>query len=136
MRKHIKQTEKDLYKTEKFNLFIETIKKNEVGHWIQIARAIGICNDTIHRWKKLPRARKAIKEAIDSTMEKMEKAGKNDWKMWESKLKMLGVAPVDKSEMDITSGGKVIPILNGITKKSDVHKNNSDREASKAPQKD
>lgn len=40
----------------------------------------------------------------------------------------------DRTETDVTSGGKPIPILGGISVK-DVHSNDSDKENSEAPQK-
>jgi len=118
------QTEPGIYKEEQFDQFIATIKGNAVGHWIQIARTLGVANSTIHAWKKLPQAQKAIKDAIEKAGEEMERAGKDDWKMWESKLKMLGISPVEKSETDVTSGGEPIPILGNA-----IPKNNSNKQA-------
>lgn len=103
------------YKKEEFDAFISTIKGGAVGHWVQIARVLGVDKDTITAWKALPQAQKAIKDSVDSTMEKMMEAGKDDWKMWESKMKMLGVSPIEKAETDVTSGGKPIaPILGNV----------------------
>ena len=106
------------YKKEEFEAFIELIRGNTVAHWVQIARALGVDKDTITEWKKHPLAQKAIKDGIESAMQNMEEAGKDDWKMWESKLKMLGIAPIDKS--DITTDGQPLPpaFLNGSAKDS------------------
>jgi len=107
------------YKREEFEAFIELIKGPAVAHWVQIAQALGIDKSTIMEWKKHPLAQKAIKDGVEIALERMEKSGVRDWKMWESKLKMLGVSPIEKS--DITSGGKPIPILGNA-----LHPNDSD----------
>ena len=103
-------TETTPYKKEEFEKFIELIKGDAVGHWVQIARVLGIDNSTIHAWKKHPLAQKAIKDAIERVSEEMERAGKDDWRMWESKMKMLGVSPIEKQ--DVTSDGK--PVSMGV----------------------
>ncbi len=95
------------YKKEEFESFIELIRGNSVGHWVQIAKALGISKETITAWKQHPLAQKAIKDGIENAMEGMEKAGKDDWKMWESKLKMFGISPIEKS--DITTDGEALP---------------------------
>ena len=59
--------------------------------------------------EKHPLAKKAIAEGIMRGLESMEQVGKNDWRMWESKLKILGVSPVDKK--DVTSGGGSITVI-------------------------
>jgi hypothetical protein len=121
-----KKNTENPYKREEFEAFIQLIKGNTVAHWVQIATALGIDKTTITEWKRHPMAQKAIRDGIERATEEMEKAGKDDWKMWESKLKMLGVSPIEKSESDITSGGKPIPIL------SDVHTDNSDSQTPEA----
>jgi hypothetical protein len=121
------------YKTDQFDLFISTIKGNAVGHWVQVAKIVGVDRDTINEWRKLPQARKVIQDEIERVAGEMERAGKDDWKMWESKAKMLGLSPIEKNETDLTSGGeKVTPILGGISK--DVSANDSDKETSESPE--
>jgi hypothetical protein len=38
----------------------------------------------------------------------MEQAGEKDWRMWESKLKMLGVNPSTKAEVTVNSPAKAV----------------------------
>ncbi len=104
------------YKKEEFEAFIELLRGGAIAHWVQIARSLGIDKTTINQWKNHPLAQKAIKDGIEKAFEGMEEAGKSDWKMWESKLKMLGISPIEKS--DITTNGKDLPqpILGGATK--------------------
>ena len=102
------------YKKTEFEAFIELIKGPTIAHWAQVAIALGINKDTITLWKRHPMAQKAIRDGVERALEEMEKAGKNDWKMWESKLKMLGISPIEKS--DITSDGQPIPILSNLVK--------------------
>jgi hypothetical protein len=79
-----------VYKREEYAAFIKLINGGRAAHWYVIANAIGIDKNTVTAWKKLPEARKAIINGIDHALDHMEQAGKNDWRMWESKLKMLG----------------------------------------------
>lgn len=94
----------DPYKKEQFEAFLQTIGRKSVGHWVQMAKALGVDRDTIAAWKKHPLAQKVIKDEIEKCLEGMEESGSKDWKMWESRAKMLGVAPIEKS--DITSDGE------------------------------
>lgn len=109
--KEISKISTEPYKQEEFAEFIKLIEGDAVEHWINIANALGVNKDTINRWKKLPEAKEAIEKGIRRSLEGMEKAGDKDWRMWESKLKMLGSSPVDK--LDITSGGEKLPIMGG-----------------------
>lgn len=81
----------NIRKTEEFEEFIKTIKRGSITHWIIIAKALGVNKDTINEWKKLPEARRAVAEGISYALLKQEETGKNDWRMWRSKLQMLGV---------------------------------------------
>lgn len=117
-------------KKAEFEAFIQLIRGDTVAHWVQIAQVLGVNRTTIAEWKKHPLAQKAIKDGVEKALSGMETAGKKDWKMWESKAKMLGISPIEKQ--DITSDGeKVSPILGGITKNGKIQSNNSDEEAGK-----
>lgn len=87
-----------IYKKNEFRAFIRSIKHGQIAHWQDIARAIGVDENTITVWKKLPEAQDAINEGIDYALEQMQTVGKRDWRMWETKLKMLGVNPASKVE--------------------------------------
>jgi len=109
---------RNIRKKQEFLAFIKTIKGGTVCHWQDIANAIGVDNDTITAWKRLPEAQEAIKKGIERALNDMQRAGKKDWRMWESKLKMLGIIPKSRKELDITTTGKElpIPIMGGISK--------------------
>ena len=111
-------------KKEEFSAFIGMLKDGTVAHWQDIASALDVDNDTITAWKKLPEARVAIKKGIYYALAGMEKAGGKDWRMWESKLKMLGIVP--KEKVDVTTKGKELPaaLLGGAS----VHPNNGNQE--------
>lgn len=99
-------------KATEFNLFLEFMESGAVEYLYQVAEIIGVDAGTISDWKKLPQVQEAQARGIKRTMAEMEKAGKRDWRMWESKLKMLGISGVQKT--DITSGGeKITPIYGG-----------------------
>lgn len=93
----------DPYKKKEFEAFIKTISEGQVAHWLEIAGALGIDKNTVTAWKNLPEAQDAIQRGIDHALQCMEQAGGRDWKMWESKLKMLGVNPANKTELQLTS---------------------------------
>ncbi len=97
-----KQSEKSeeikVIKKDEFRAFLQAIEFKQAAHWVDIARAIGVDNDTITKWKQLPEAQEAIQKGIRNALDGMESAGKRDWRMYESKLKMLGVNPAQKVE--------------------------------------
>lgn len=81
------------YKKNEFKAFLKAINEGQVGHWVEIARALNVTEDTITAWKQLPEAQEAIQNGIDHALQCMQQAGARDWRMWEAKLKMLGVNP-------------------------------------------
>ncbi len=83
---------------DKFRAFIKTLKEEQVRHWVEVATAVGVSEATISRWKRLPEAQHHIQLAVINTIENMESAGKKDWRMWEAKLKLLGVNPPQRIE--------------------------------------
>lgn len=89
------------YKDKEFKAFITAIDEGQVGHWVEIARALNVSDETILKWKKLPEAQAAIQRGIDHALMCMQQAGARDWKMWEAKLKMLGLNPATKIEATI-----------------------------------
>lgn len=117
----------DPYKKEQFEAFLQTIGRKSLGHWVQMAKALGVDRDTIAAWKQHPMAQKVIKDEIEKCLEGMEESGAKDWKMWESRAKMLGVSPIEKS--DITSDGESITINNvsyeDLLKKKDAGNNDT-----------
>lgn len=102
------KTVEEPYKKKEYEAFIKTLKWGSVGHWVEIARALNVDDDTILAWKKLPEAQTAIQEGIDRSIAAMEQAGGKDWRMWEAKLKMLGVNPPQKIEAEVTDARKSI----------------------------
>lgn len=120
------------YKKEAFEKFIELLRGNAIAHWVQVAAALGIDKDTITEWKRHSMAQKAIRDGIERAMDGMQKAGEGDWRMWESKLKMLGVSPIERS--DLTSGGEKLPspLLGGTSKNGSD--NNGDKKTPPTPE--
>lgn len=92
------------YKDQEFSAFIKLIKNGQVAHWQTIAQILGVDEDTITKWKRTPQAQEAISKGIATALKAMESAGKKDWRMWEAKLKMLGINPA--TALDVTSGGE------------------------------
>lgn len=82
-----------ILKEREFQEFIKIIGTKNVSHWVDIAKALNVDNDTITKWKNTPEAQEAITRGIDEAVEQMSTVGKRDWRMWEAKLKMLGVNP-------------------------------------------
>lgn len=88
-------------KAVEFEEFIKIIDSDVSAHWEDVAKAIGIDSNTVSAWKKHPRAQEAIRKGIERALKCMEQAGARDWRMWEAKLKMLGVNPPSKAELDV-----------------------------------
>lgn len=91
----------DPYKKKEYKAFVSAISEGNVGHWVEIARALNVSDDTITAWKKLPEAQEAIQKGINESLEGMKTAGAKDWKMYEAKLKMFGINPATKIEAKI-----------------------------------
>ena len=77
------------------------------------AKALGIDRRTLQKWMEQPELREAMTEAVDAILEEMQKAGKNDWRMWDKMLELSGVTTV--KEVDVTSDGESINPLAGLT---------------------
>lgn len=85
-------------KQAEFEAFLKIIKKGRVENWSVIAEALGVREATISEWKQHPLAQKAITEGLERCITEMERAGKDDWRMWRDKLKMLGVKDKDQPQ--------------------------------------
>lgn len=96
------------YKPKEYKAFIKLIDEGQVAHWVEMARALNVDEDTITAWKKLPEAQEAIQRGIDYALQCMQQAGARDWRMWEAKLKMLGINPPQKIEADVNDARKSI----------------------------
>lgn len=100
------KTPKKPYHKEKFEAFLGSIREGQGAHWLAIANALGVDNTTINSWRRMPEAQQAIREGAAHALACMQQSGARDWKMWESKLKMLGINP--SLNLDVTSGGEKI----------------------------
>ncbi len=97
-----------VYKDIEFAEFIKEIEEGSIAHWQEIAEALGVDADTITKWKSMPEAIEARKKGISNTIASMTKAGTRDWRMYEAKLKMLGINPPQKIEGEIKDSRKEI----------------------------
>lgn len=95
------ENEDAILKKKEYEAFVGAISEGNVGHWVEIARALNVSDDTITAWKKLPEAKAAIQKGIDESLEGMKNAGVKDWRMHEAKLKMFGINPATKIEATI-----------------------------------
>ncbi|PJE63368.1 hypothetical protein COU89_03680 [Candidatus Roizmanbacteria bacterium CG10_big_fil_rev_8_21_14_0_10_45_7] len=98
----------NIRKKEEFEAFIETIEQGARAHWVDIARAIGVNKDTITAWKRHPRSIRAISKGIQHALSEMERCGRNDWRMWLIKLKILGV-DIDSKSTETSSQSGILP---------------------------
>jgi len=91
------------YKKSEFKQFLKIItNEGQFAHWAEIGRALNIDKNTISTWKQLPEAQEALAQGIAKALQEMETAGRKDWRMWESKLKMMGINPATKLEHDVS----------------------------------
>lgn len=120
------QVPSEPYRDEEFEEFIRVLKDPTVqAHWYEIAQALKVEPATISRWAKHPKAILARQEGVAEALAGMQQAGNNDWRMYESKLKMLGINPTAKT--DITSAGeKIIPIFGGQAAIQEHNSNSED----------
>jgi len=97
-----------VYKDIEFAEFIKEIEDGSIAHWQEIAEALDVDADTITAWKKMPEAVEARKKGISNALAGMQKAGTRDWRMFEAKLKMLGINPPQKVQAEIKDSRKEI----------------------------
>ena len=98
-------TNKDVkrYKWE-YNNFLEYVKKRKVSRAVIYAKALQIDRRTMVHWLSQPELREAMTDAIDELVEGMQRAGKNDWRMYRELMEIMGIEKEQK--IDVTSGGK------------------------------
>jgi hypothetical protein len=100
------------YKEAEYAKFIKLIEVGNQETWLMVAQALGVDPETITKWKKTPAAQAALAKGITRAVSEMEKAGAKDWRMWESRLRMLGVNPATKIEseekVEVTHVNKIL----------------------------
>lgn len=106
----LKSTVTIVRKQVEFEAFLEIIRKAKVKNWSIIAEALGVREATITEWKRQPLAQQAITEGVEHCLIEMERVGKDDWRMWREKLKMLGVR--DKDQQPVASTNVNVAVLN------------------------
>ena len=79
-------------KDEEFEAFIKLLENGSseaVESWEMVAESLGVHPNTIVKWKRHPKAKKAIVDGIKRAVSSMENVGKRDWRMWREKLALL-----------------------------------------------
>ena len=115
------------YKWE-YDNFLQFVKQKKPERAMIYAKALGIDRRTLVHWMSQPELRDAMTSAIDELVDGMQRAGKEDWRMYREMMKILGVD--DETKIDITSGGdKIQPILGGL---SGLHSDDSDSQDSES----
>lgn len=102
------------YSEEEFEEFIKIVGNRGLKNWSIVAEALGVSRKTISRWKRHPRAQRSISKAIQTNIKGMEMAGKNDWRMYREKLKMLGVSDRQEFQHKIQEDSKIEAILDSL----------------------
>lgn len=100
------------YNVVEFEEFLKQIGNANIKNWSILAEALGVSRATVVRWKQHPLAQQAINQAINESMEGMEKAGKDDWRMYREKAKMLGVK--DRQTLEHEVGEGVTELLDSL----------------------
>lgn len=108
-----------IYKDVEFQEFIKEIEAGSIVHWQEIAEALDVDPDTITKWKKTPEAMEARRRGIATALAGMETAGKKDWRMYEAKLKMLGINPAIKVDAKVTDTRREILGKYGLISEGD-----------------
>ena len=133
-------TKYDVSLIDKVYAFIEQKQQENIPPFVErLAYVLGIDTDTIVDWcKKHKKFSVAIKKMKEVQCAMLQEGIYSDGKTHGTGgifLLKNNHGFKDRTETDVTSGGKPIPILGGISVK-DVHRNDSDKENSEAPQKD
>ena len=80
---------KELYKSEEFEQFLQILNEGQWDTWELVAETLGVHSNTIQKWKKHPKAQKALAQGLQDSIKKMEDTGRRDWRMWREKAAML-----------------------------------------------
>ena len=89
----------DPYKEESYNRFLELLKMDYLYNWKALAYVLKVDPKTIYRWRHTPAAQKIVNDEIARLIQEMERAGKDDWRMFREKAKIMGVEDVTKVEV-------------------------------------
>lgn len=101
-----------VYKEREFRRFLYYAEIASSSSIRDMAKLVGVDKDTIMEWEKTPEAIEAKERGIRKVIDNMEKTGKHDWRMWETRGKFLGLSPVDRK--DITSDDEKINDLSTL----------------------
>lgn len=97
-------SEIDPYKEESYTRFLELLQQDYLYNWTGLAYVLKVDPRTIYRWRHTPAALKIINDEIKRLMVEMERAGKDDWRMFRDKAKIMGVEDITKVEVTDTKG--------------------------------
>lgn len=100
------------YKEMEFEEFLTSIGEGKIKNWTVLAEALGVDRDTLLKWRQHPKAQAALNNAINESMNQMELVGKDDWRMWRERSKILGVK--DKSTLEHEVGEGVTELLDSL----------------------
>jgi len=89
-----------------YQQFLDFVKDRKPQRAMIYAKGLGIDRRTLNNWMNQPELRDAMAESVDAILEEMQRAGKNDWRMWDKMLELSGISTV--KELDVTSGGETI----------------------------
>lgn len=96
------------YKWE-YGQFLDFVKERKPGRAMIYAKALGIDRRTLVLWMEQPDLRAALAESLDEMLDGMQRAGKEDWRMYREMLRLYGLA--DKQDVDVTSDGAPINVI-------------------------
>lgn len=98
----------DMYKKWEYNNFLDYIKQRKISRAILYAKALGIDRRTLLKWVQQPELNKAITEALDEIVDNMQRAGKDDWRMYKELHAMLTLD--DTRNIDVKTNGESINV--------------------------
>ena len=96
------------YKWE-YNNFLEYVQNKKIERAFIYAKTLGIDRKTLKNWANQPELREALAVAVDSIVDGMQRAGKDDWRMYKELYVMLGLD--DIKNIDMTSNGETLPTV-------------------------
>lgn len=94
----------DPYKEAEYKRFLELLSMDYLYNWKALANVLNVDPRTIYRWRQSPAAQKIINDEIARLIKEMERAGKDDWRMFREKAKIMGVDDITKVEVVDTKG--------------------------------
>ncbi len=109
-------------KQVEFEEFLKLIDEETLPDtWELVAEEIGVHKNTLTSWRKTPEFKVAKARGIKRALQRMERAGNYDWRMWREKYSLL-----TKEKKEDTNTTNILVIPSELMSKYGISSNTED----------